>query len=332
VVAGGVASATQVLGGGELVVSSGGVADATVVQSGGTLLVLSGGRDGFPTSASSPQTHVEGFTTVSAGGTEIVLGSSLGATLESGSIMVVSGGGMATNVIVTSGATLVLSDGGQTGGDPNHFSTTLVGGDIAVMSATYVAGALVVSSGGMDLGATIVGSEIVSSGGTATNDLVQGSELVQSGGVVHSAFIVGGTLEVASGGILDQVSLPGIGTLMLDASTSFHGLVAGFGYTTSMGLQSGEIDLRDIAFSTAKKNPTHLSFTEAASNLSGTLTVTDGVHTANIALLGQYTASEFVLAGDGQGGTAITFTLPPTGPGFVHGHTSPHTVASTVTS
>jgi len=240
--------------------------------------------------------------------------------------MVVSSGGMATNVIVDSGGTLVL-DGGQTAPDPNHLSSTDVGGQIAIMSASYVAGTLVVSSGGMDLGATIAGVEVVSSGGTATNDLVLGSEIIQSGGVVHSV-LLDGTLEVASGGILDQeVSLPGAGTLVLDASTSFHGLVAGFGYLTSEGLASGEIDLRDVAFGTTKKNPTHLSFTEAANNLSGTLTVTDGVQTANLALLGQYTASEFVMAGDGLGGTAITFTPPPTGPGFIHGHANPNKVA-----
>jgi autotransporter passenger strand-loop-strand repeat protein len=301
------------------------VADGAVVDSGGTLVVLSGGQDGVPVWVNGG-TNVEGFTTVSAGGTEIVLGSSLGATLQSGGTMVVSSNGMATNVIVNSGATLVLSNGGQTAPDPNHLSSTDVGGQIAIMSASYVAGTLVVSSGGMDLGATIAGVEVVSSGGTATNDLVLGSEIIQSGGVVHSA-LLDGTLEVASGGTLDQVSLPGAGTLVLDASTSFHGLVAGFGYLTSEGLASGEIDLRDIAFSTTKKNPTHLSFTEAANNLSGTLTVTDGVHTANIALLGQYTASEFVMAGDGLGGTAITFTPPPTGPGFIHGHTNPNKVA-----
>ena len=60
--------------------------------------------------------------------------------------------------------------------------------------------------------------------------------------------------------------------------------------------------------SATKKGQTHLSFTEAAGNLSGTLTVTDGVHTASIELLGNYTASEFVAASDGHGGTLITFT------------------------
>jgi hypothetical protein len=86
----------------------------------------------------------------------------------------------------------------------------------------------------------------------------------------------------------------GGGTLQLDASVSFGGLVAGFG-------ASDHLDLGDIAFGSG----THVSFTEAANNLSGTLTVTDGIHTANIALLGQYTAAQFTSASDGHGGTLI---------------------------
>jgi hypothetical protein len=37
----------------------------------------------------------------------------------------------------------------------------------------------------------------------------------------------------------------------------------------------------------------------------GTLTVTDGSHTANIALLGNYLASTFVASSDGHGGTNV---------------------------
>ena len=40
--------------------------------------------------------------------------------------------------------------------------------------------------------------------------------------------------------------------------------------------------------------------------LSGELKVSDGIHTANIALLGNYMASTFVMASDGHGGTLIS--------------------------
>ena len=49
--------------------------------------------------------------------------------------------------------------------------------------------------------------------------------------------------------------------LQLDSSVSFSGLVAGFGVPD-------HLDVRDIAFGSG----THVSFSEAASNLSGTLT------------------------------------------------------------
>jgi phospholipase C len=42
----------------------------------------------------------------------------------------------------------------------------------------------------------------------------------------------------------------------------------------------------------------------------GTLTVTDGSHTANIALLGNYTASTFVTSSDGHGGTNVVDPPP----------------------
>ena len=38
----------------------------------------------------------------------------------------------------------------------------------------------------------------------------------------------------------------------------------------------------------------------------GTLSVSDGAHSANIALFGNYLASTFTAASDGHGGTAVT--------------------------
>jgi hypothetical protein len=62
------------------------------------------------------------------------------------------------------------------------------------------------------------------------------------------------------------------------------------------------MDLADIAWN----GNTSANFTEAASNLSGTLTVTDGAHTANLTLLGQYVAGQFHVQSDGAGGTIVT--------------------------
>jgi hypothetical protein len=53
------------------------------------------------------------------------------------------------------------------------------------------------------------------------------------------------------------------------------------------------------------------TYTPASGGTSGTLTVTDGTHTANIELLGQCTAGQFTAANDGNGGTIISD--PPAG-------------------
>jgi hypothetical protein len=125
-----------------------------------------------------------------------------------------------------------------------------------------------------------------------------GFELVESGSIDSGVTISGGTFDVASGGSTGSgpvtFASSGGGTLQLDASVSFGGLVAGFG-------APDHLDLRDIAFGSS----TSVSFVEAAGGTSGTLTVTDGAHTANITLLGQYMASQFTSASDGHGGTLI---------------------------
>jgi hypothetical protein len=86
------------------------------------------------------------------------------------------------------------------------------------------------------------------------------------------------------------------GTLQVDQSSSFSGTVAGM---TGQDI----IDLADINF--AKVQQPSYSGTAAG----GTLTVTDGTHTANIALLGNYLASTFVAASDSYGGTSVVDTV-----------------------
>ena len=58
--------------------------------------------------------------------------------------------------------------------------------------------------------------------------------------------------------------------------------------------------MADIAFGSG----TTLGYSGNSS--SGTLSVTDGSHTANILLLGQYVAGNFNIASDGTGGTLVT--------------------------
>ena len=59
------------------------------------------------------------------------------------------------------------------------------------------------------------------------------------------------------------------------------------------------IDFADI-------DPTKVQQPSYSSDASGgTLTVTDGTHTANIGLLGNYMASTFATSSDGHGGTNL---------------------------
>jgi hypothetical protein len=86
----------------------------------------------------------------------------------------------------------------------------------------------------------------------------------------------------------------GSGTLQLDQSAAFSGTITGFG-------GQDQLDLTDIAFSA---NST-LGYSANSNNSGGGLTVSDGIHMANIALLGSYMASSFVTSSDGHGGTLI---------------------------
>jgi hypothetical protein len=90
-------------------------------------------------------------------------------------------------------------------------------------------------------------------------------------------------------------------TLKIDHAADFSGAVAGFD-------GSDVLDLADLAFG---KNTT-LGYAANSSNTGGTLTVSDGTHTANIALLGQYMAGSFVMSADGFGGTHIQDSPPAT--------------------
>jgi autotransporter-associated beta strand protein len=107
--------------------------------------------------------------------------------------------------------------------------------------------------------------------------------------------ITAGTLELHAGAVVSgSVTFAGnMGTLKLDDPSSFRGTVVGM---------SGQdtIDFADI-------NPTTVHQPGySGTSTGGTLTVTDGSHTANIALLGNYMASSFVASSDDHGGTLIT--------------------------
>ena len=111
-------------------------------------------------------------------------------------------------------------------------------------------------------------------------------------GVIGPLVAAGATLEINSPYAGPVTFAGSTGTLQFENPSSFTGTVAGLtGQDT--------LDLLYINPATVR-TPTY-----TGNSSEGTLTVTDGTRTANIALLGNYLASTFVASSDGHGGTAI---------------------------
>jgi hypothetical protein len=121
---------------------------------------------------------------------------------------------------------------------------------------------------------------------------IQASQLTRAD-FVDVAIGNGGSSEIA-GPSRQSVTFAGTGSLILDDASSFSGTVAGLAGQDSL-------DLRDISFATLQGQPRY-----SGDSSGGTLSVADGVHSANISLLGNYMASTFVAASDGHGGTLIS--------------------------
>jgi hypothetical protein len=83
------------------------------------------------------------------------------------------------------------------------------------------------------------------------------------------------------------------GTLKIENSSTFAGTVVGM-------IGQDTIDFADIDFT----NLQQLSYHSADAS-GGMLTVSDGLHIANVALIGNYLASTFVPSSDGHGGTNV---------------------------
>ena len=150
-----------------------------------------------------------------------------------------------------------------------------------------------------------LGGQVVDAGGFADSAIVVSSvQLVENGGFGVSTFIETlGTMEVAAGGSTDGTAVffeGSNGLLRLDDSQHFTTPISGLDASPGVGADTNYIDLKDIVYGAG----THFSWSSAGGG-SGTLTVTDGTHTAHLELLGNYTAADFKIANDGTGGTFV---------------------------
>ena len=227
-----------------------------------------------------------------------------GATLSGGGTVSLSNN--STNLIIGNSATATLTNvdntiagGGQLGGGGMRFLNR-AGGTVVANSGTALTintGTSTVDNRGLfdaDAGSTLN----VASNLKNTGTLVADGTIFVSGVVTGSGAAVindGGTLRfgAASSAAVDFAETTGL--LQLDNSQSFSGTIAGL----NPSVDGDYIDLEDINFAGSSK-----SYVGDAT--SGILTVSDGVHTANLNMVGNFTVASFALVNDGTGHVRIT--------------------------
>jgi len=304
--------------GGTAVVNGGTVGSGAIVEtlSGGTAIVSG-------TIANSGTLYANGFGSL----LEIANGAVVsGGVVEVGNGVVDIQGASSKNVTFQAGGSggLVIADGsgsstdyagkvsgfGVSGGashaDHSQYveltSVTFASGQMgSSYSGTATSGVLTITSGGTVVaainfvGAYTLSNFLVTSDGSGHVKITDPSMIEQPSDNAP-AMIAGGTVLEVNTPDNGKVTFGGSGgTLQLDQPGTFTGTVLGFA-------TPDRIDLPSIGFGTT----TTLAFSENDSWTGGTLTVTDGTHTAAIALLGNYMASTLVTAADGHGGTLVT--------------------------
>jgi hypothetical protein len=187
-------------------------------------------------------------------------------------------------------------------------ATLNVGGALSVGSALTVGGTLTMNgAANSNVGASLTNSGTidVQAGALNLNGAVINTGTIKADGgnvTIAGALSDGGNASISGSSVFEfgaasnekvTFASGASGTLRLDDSQDFHGTVAGL--TTA-----DTLDLRDINFASVQ-TPTYLNGTSSG----GTLHVTDGTHTANVALLGNYLASTFTPSSDSHGGTNI---------------------------
>ncbi|WP_258169238.1 Ig-like domain-containing protein [Burkholderia ambifaria] len=231
------------------------------------------------------------------------------ATLEGGGHVTLSDDGHNVVFGSTPDATLVNVDNTITGaGQLGAGQLTLVNEGTIVADG---ANALVIDTGthaianAGTLEATGSGGLVIESAVNNTGNLwANNGNLTIHGDVTGagSATISGGaTLEFGGASAENTTFADGAaGTLKLDHSAGFTGTVSGFG-------AGDALDLTDVLFG----DHTTLSFTANDTGTGGTLTVSDGAHTAQVALQGNLSGGSFQLSHDQGSGTVVTYVPPP---------------------
>ncbi len=233
--------------------------------------------------------------------TRLIVGKT-GATLSGGGTVLLGGGafdqiiGASVNAVLTN-VDNTIAGAGQIG----LGKMSLVNGAAGVIKETGAS--LTINTGSR----RIVNNGIIEATGLGGLNLfgavlnqgvleAQGGNLTVDGAVSGngSARIGGGVLSFV-GGFSESVYFTGpTGELALGDAQGYHGRITGFSTTGATSL-----DLRDIGFVSSSEA------TFSGTRTGGVLTVTDGTHTAQIRLVGNYTASTWTCSSDGAGGVVV---------------------------
>ena len=234
-------------------------------------------------------------------------------------------------ITLQGGGQLTLSDSGGNvifGTDPSvtltNVDNTISGaGQLGGGQMTLVNHGTIVATGSnaliIDTGANAVINsgtlEAVGSGGLVIHADVENSGLLWANG--GNLTVIGdvsgdgsakidGIATIEFGAAFDEnftFDISAAGTLKLDDADTFAGVISGFD-------GNDQLDLSDIDFGTGLT----LSYASNQGGTGGTLTLSDGTDTANINLVGQYSAEGFRTAADSGTGTLVTY-MPSEGAG-----------------
>jgi hypothetical protein len=246
--------------------------------------------------------------------------------LFGGDTLQVEAGCVFQGAVIGGGGTLDLASGTGSVTGMLTTGTVTVSGSMATTAFTKFntlevgAGASFAIAGSASLAAN---QRLFSAGALTVTGAVANAGLMETLGkgvlTVKGAVSGAGSVKI-NGGVADFVStfnqnvtfVGATGILELGKSQTYLGTVTGLSKTGTNSL-----DLVDIAFGATTKA------TFAGTSTSGTLTVTDGTHTAKIKLAGNYVGATFTPSSDGHGGTKVIdptklVALPPNPTAPVH--------------
>ncbi len=309
-------------------------------QTAGTLSVAVGDRINFTGAGNSFSGTLAGAGTIGFTGGSDALSA---VTLSAASVVIntaavtLSGAVTISAVVTASTPSLIIAAGGASLTGGGTFSLTNAAAN-KITGAS--AGATLTNVNDRITGAGMLGAGklvlVNQSGGTITgNDptaliIDTGANVISNAGVISNTGAGGttiagavanaGTLAASGGTLTIKGAVTGAGTVRLNAATvallstftenvtftgatgvlELHKSQTYTGTITGLSKTGGsQLDLADIVFGSKTKA------TYSGTATSGTLTVTDGTHTAHIKLAGDYTASTFVVASDGHGGSLV---------------------------